>query len=373
MLWFANLGGRALQHPDEGRYAEIAREMLVTQDFLTPRLNGLKYFEKPPLQYWLTAASFASFGATEWAARFASALATWLAVVAIGYAGWRIASPTIGVYAALALSGSIWYFGLAHILTLDALLCACLAVALAAFLVAQVGTISRRERLLSMLLAWAAIAGAMLTKGLVALAIPGASLVLYSLLTRDWAVWKRLELAPGLLVFAALAAPWFILVSRANPGFAQFFFVHEHVERFLTTEHHRTGAWWYFVPLVLVGLLPWIGVFISGLRGAWRLPAMQENGFAWARFCLVWTAFVFMFFSASSSKLPSYILPLFPAAALVIGWRLATIPRGTLFALVLPLPIGVGVLLAVVALSSDDAVTRLATPESPREHKSCRT
>jgi len=357
-LWFVDLGGRALQHPDEGRYAEIAREMLVTHDFLTPRLNGLKYFEKPPLQYWMTAGSFAVLGTTEGAARFASVLATWLAVLIIGYAGWRIASPTIGIYAALALAGSIWYFGLAHILTVDALLCACLAIALAAFLVAQTSTISRVQRRCWMLIAWIAIAGAMLTKGLVALAIPGASLVLYSLFTRDWAVWKRLELLAGVLVFAVVAGPWFLLVSQANPEFAHFFFVHEHFERFLTTEHRRIGAWWYFVPLFLVGLIPWIGIFLSGLRGAWRMPADPDTRFGWARFCLVWVAFVFLFFSASSSKLPSYILPLFPAAALVIGWRLATIERGTLFALALPLPIGVAILLALTVFSYDDALDR---------------
>jgi 4-amino-4-deoxy-L-arabinose transferase-like glycosyltransferase len=366
-LWFVDLGGRALQHPDEGRYAEIAREMLVTHDFLTPRLNGLKYFEKPPLQYWMTAGSFAVLGTTEGAARFASVLATWLAVLIIGYAGWRIASPTIGIYAALALAGSIWYFGLAHILTVDALLCACLAIALAAFLVAQTSTISRVQRRCWMLIAWIAIAGAMLTKGLVALAIPGASLVLYSLFTRDWAVWKRLELLAGVLVFAVVAGPWFLLVSQANPEFAHFFFVHEHFERFLTTEHRRIGAWWYFVPLFLVGLIPWIGIFLSGLRGAWRMPADPDTRFGWARFCLVWVAFVFLFFSASSSKLPSYILPLFPAAALVIGWRLATIERGTLFALALPLPIGVAILLALTVFSYDDAVVRIANAESPAE------
>src|SRR2546427_1059066 len=136
LAWFAALDARKLQHPDEGRYAEIAREMTVTHDWVTPRLNGLKYFEKPPLQYWFTAASFNAFGVREGAARLVPALAGWLAVFAIGYAGWRIAGPTVGAYAALALAGCFYGFVNAHLVTLDALLSAFLAIALAAFLVA---------------------------------------------------------------------------------------------------------------------------------------------------------------------------------------------------------------------------------------------
>src|SRR5436305_3115139 len=106
--WLADIGHRVLQHPDEGRYAEIAREMAATGDWVTPRLDGLKYFEKPPLQYWLTAAAFSAFGIDEWTARLAPALATVLALLAVGYAGKRIASPTIGAYAALAFGGMLW-------------------------------------------------------------------------------------------------------------------------------------------------------------------------------------------------------------------------------------------------------------------------
>src|SRR5947207_8473529 len=186
--WFATLDVRKLQHPDEGRYAEIAREMVATGDWVTPRLDGLKYFEKPPLQYWLTAVSFATFGVNEWAARLAPALGTALALLAIGYAGARIASPAVGAYAALAFGGMLWPIGIAHIVTLDALLTAWLGAALAAFLIAQCGLENPSAERRWMLLAWAAIAGATLVKGPVAVAIPGGALVLYSLATRDFAV-----------------------------------------------------------------------------------------------------------------------------------------------------------------------------------------
>src|SRR5213592_3474766 len=118
-LWFVNLDTRRLLHPDEGRYAEIAREMAVSGDWLTPKLNGLKYFEKPPLQYWVTAAAFSVFEIDEWTARLAPALAGFLAVLLVAYTGKRIAGPDAGVYAALVLAGSIFQVALAHYVTLD--------------------------------------------------------------------------------------------------------------------------------------------------------------------------------------------------------------------------------------------------------------
>ena len=333
LVWFANLDERRLQHPDEGRYAEIAREMQASGDWVTPRLNGLKYFEKPPLQYWLTAASFAAFGHDEWAARLPTALAGFLTVLLVGYAGWIIASPTVGAYAAAVLASSTWQFGISHILTLDALLTFWLALALVAFLLAQHATAGPAQRRW-MLVAWAATAGGVLTKGLVALAIPFCTLVLYSISTRDAGPWKRLYLGRGLLLMLALAAPWFVLVSMRNAEFARFFFIHEHFERFLTTEHRRTGAWWYFVPMLLAGLLPWTGIFLWRAWGSWRDASVDAGGFAWGRFCLLWSAFVLVFFSLSGSKLPSYILPIFPAAALVIGRELREASARTLAVLV---------------------------------------
>jgi len=363
--WFATLDVRKLQHPDEGRYAEIAREMAATGDWVTPRLNGLKYFEKPPLQYWLTAASFSVFGVNEWATRLPPALGTALALLAIGYAGARIASPAIGAYAALAFGGMLWPIGIAHIVTLDALLTAWLGAALAAFLIAQCGVENAREERRFMLLAWAAIAGATLVKGPVAVVIPGGALVLYSLTTRDFAVWKRLHLAAGLAVFLVLSAPWFIAVSLKNPEFARFFFIHEHLDRFLTSEHRRTGALWYFAPLVLVGLIPWTGVFLSTAWRTWRDAPRTSNGFSWPRFCLAWAVFVFCFFSVSGSKLPSYILPLFPAAALVIAWQLERLPQSVLYKWTMAAGATAAVAMVVMLLGYDDISVKLADARTP--------
>ena len=265
IAWFAMLDVRVLLHPDEGRYAEIAREMAVSGDWLTPRLNGLKYFEKPPLQYWVTAAAFNVFEIDEWTARLAPALAGFLAILLVGFTAQRMAGPDAGIYAALVLAGSIFQVALSHYVTLDAVLEFWLTAGLCAFLLAQRDGLTWKEQRGFMLLAYAAIAGATLTKGLVALVIPAATLVLYTLVTRDTGPWKRLHAVPGVALFFALTAPWFLLVSAANPEFAQFFFIHEHFERFLTTEHRRTGGWYYFIPLFLFGILPWLTIF------AWTL------------------------------------------------------------------------------------------------------
>jgi len=364
LVWFANLDTRRLQHPDEGRYAEIAREMTVTGDWVTPRLDGLLYFEKPALQYWLTAASFEAFGVSEWTARLAPALLGWLAIFVVAYAGARIADVATGLYTGLVLASTLWYAGISHIVTLDAVLTAWMAIGLAAFLVAQSEERPRVERGW-MLAAWTAIAAGVLTKGLVALVIPGGALVFYTLAARDLAIWRRLHLGAGVAIVLVLCVPWFLIVSLRNPEFAPFFFIHEHFQRFLTTEHRRTGAWWYFVPLLIVGLVPWVGVFFLRLPATWRDKATTTHSFAWQRFCVAWIAFVFLFFSASGSKLPSYILPLFPAAALIVGHQLARMPDPALRRLYALLA-GTTVAFALAAwLGYERLVAALANAQTP--------
>jgi len=187
--------------------------------------------------------------------------------------------------------------------------------------------------------AWAALALATLSKGLIGIVLPGAALFAYTLLTRDWALWRRLHLVSGAVIFLAVAAPWFVVVSVRNNEFFDFFFIHEHFTRFLTHEHQRGGAWWYFVPIFIVGILPWLTVFAWTARRMWRDSPDAANGFNWQRFALVWSAVIFLFFSASGSKLPSYILPIFPALALVIGRQLLESSDAVLARLTLPLVI----------------------------------
>ncbi len=365
VLWFVNLDTRRLVHPDEGRYAEIAREMAESGDWVTPRISGVKYFEKPPLQYWVTAAAYRTFGVSEWTARLWPALAGFLAVLAIARTGYALGGATLGAFAGLALAGTLWHAGLAQIVTLDSGLSFWLATAFGAFLIAQRSETNDRSRRAWMWLAWAALAGASLSKGPVGLVLAGGSLVGYTAITRDYAVWRRLHPVSGIALYLALTAPWLVAVSAANDEFLHFFFVHEHLQRFLTTEHRRTGEWYYFVPLVLAGSLPWLPVLAYGVRRAWREGLPNALGFSWQRFALVWAAFVFLFFSASGSKLPSYILPMFAPLALVTGVLLLALDDRTLFRLTLPGAVLVVALALALLLGYEQVVARLGSERQP--------
>lgn len=316
-LWFGSLGLRGLVGTDEGRYSEISREMAQTGDFVTPRLNGLKYFEKPALQYWMTALAFKALGESEFVARLWTGLSGFLSVLMVWYTARRLWGEKTAQYAALTTVSMVWMFGVAHVITVDMSVCFFLTLGLCGFLIAQDDRTPDPSRRRWMLLVWAAMAGGVLSKGLIGVVIPGATLFFYSLIYRDWKPWTRMEWVWGPLVLITLAAPWFVMVSQRNPEFFQFFFIHEHFERFATTTHRRTGAWYYFVPILVGGLLPWASLLPQLTRHALR----KEEGtvFQHNRLLLVWCGFIFLFFSMSGSKLPGYILPMFPALGLLLA------------------------------------------------------
>ena len=365
LVWFATLDARHLVHPDEGRYAEIAREMAASGDWVTPRLNELKYFEKPPLQYWLTAAAYRAFGVHEWTARLWPALAGFLAVLAIAAAGYALGGRLLGAYAGLALATMVIHAGIAQIVTLDSGLSFFLALGFAALVIAQRAETGVSARRTWMWVAAAALAGATLSKGLIGLVLPGGALVVYTAATRDFALWRRLSIGSGLVVYLLVTAPWFIAVALANDEFLRFFFIHEHFQRFLAKGHGRPGPWYYFLPLLAVGLLPWLSILGAGLVRAWRDGGPNALGFSWQRFALAWAAFVFVFFSASESKLPSYILPMFPPLALVTAWLLARMEMRTLMRLIMPLAVSGIVLALALVFAYDRIAPRFATERLP--------
>ncbi|WP_317202870.1 glycosyltransferase family 39 protein [Janthinobacterium sp.] len=331
------LGYRTLVPPDEGRYAEMAREMLASGDWITTRLNGIKYFEKPPLQTWMNALSFAAFGLGDWQARLWTGVCGLLGVVLTAHAGRKVFGPRVGLYAGLILGSSLFWVASGQIDSLDMSLSGMMAICLCALLIAQRDDAAPGERRNWMLVCWAGMALAVLAKGLIGLVLPGAVLVLYTLAARDWAIWGRLHLGKGLLLFFAVAAPWFVLVGLKNPEQPHFFFIHEHFERFLLKTHHREGAWYYFFAMLIPGIMPWLGLLPQSLAGALR---RAPGAFQPKLMLLVWAVFIFFFFSYSSSKLPGYILPIFPALALLLAAYLETASR--------PNRVGAAALLLVV-------------------------
>ncbi len=316
-LWFALLATRPLFDPDEGRYAEIPREMLNGGDWLTPHLNGFVYLEKPPLQYWLTALAFQSFGPCEFAARLCTGLAGFLSLATVFLVGWRLWGIEAGIRALLFTAASTLFVLLAHQLTLDMLLTFCLSACLACFLMAQSTRGGGRQSGAWMLGCWAAMALAMLTKGLIGVLIPAATLLLYAIAQRDWPLLRRLNLRWGIPLFTLIAVPWFIFMARANPQFLSFFFVREHFQRFLTPIEHRTEPWWFFIPVLVVGILPWLPQALHALASVWTQQRRVRGQFDAARLLWIWSVFVVVFFSFSDAKLVPYILPAIPALALL--------------------------------------------------------
>lgn len=316
--WFATLQVRPMFDPDEGRYAEIPREMVASGDWLTPRLDGLKYFEKPPLQYWASAAAYSVFGLSEWTSRLWT-VGLAFACLPMVFAWTRRlygSNAALAAVAALALSP---YFGIVgHLDLLDAGFTSWLTGAVFAFTLAQSSEVGGRDERRWMLVAWLAAALAILSKGIVVGVLTGVSLIVYSLIERDMRPWKRLHLAVGLPLFLLVGAPWFVAVSLRNPDFPRFFFIHEHFARFLTTVHQRVEPWWFFLPLLLLGVLPW-GLSLAGASArAWRDPGPTPQ-FKPLRFLLIFAVFTLVFFSASGSKLAPYIQPMFPPLAVIVG------------------------------------------------------
>jgi 4-amino-4-deoxy-L-arabinose transferase-like glycosyltransferase len=312
------LRARTLVPPDEGRYAEMAREMFASGDWVTTRLNGIKYFEKPPLQTWMNALSFELFGLGDWQARLWTGLCGLLGVGLTGYAGTRVFGRRVGFYAALVLGSSFYWVACSQINSLDMSLSGMMTIALCALIVAQRDDATPSEQRNWMLVCWAGMALSVLAKGLIGLVLPGGVLVFYTLFARDWKIWTRLHLVKGLLLFCLIAVPWFVLVAQKNPEQPHFFFIHEHFDRFLKTEHKREAAWYVFFVLLAIGSVPWIGVLVQSLvLGAKR--SSEPTRFKPRLMLLVWTGFIILFFTKSNSKLPGYIVPVFPAVALLIA------------------------------------------------------
>jgi 4-amino-4-deoxy-L-arabinose transferase-like glycosyltransferase len=315
LLWLATLAARPLFNPDEGRYAEIPREMQAGGDWVVPHLNGLAYIEKPPLQYWATALIYRVLGASEFAARLYSALTALATLFVIWLTARRLWGPGAAWRGAAMLSGMFMFVILGQLLTLDMSLTFYMTLSLSAFFLTQSAARPRRW----MMLAWAAAALGVLTKGIVAAVLPAAVLFLYSVYTRDFAPWRRLYIAWGLPLFLVITVPWHWLAARRLPDFLEFYFVHEHVARYLTPVADRQQPWWFFGAVFLAGSMPWTVSALRGLCRGWRRAPAAAGAFQPTVFLWIWVVFIGVFFSLSDSKLMPYILPVMPAMALLIA------------------------------------------------------
>lgn len=303
---FAFLGTRGLNEPDEGRYAEIAREMAQSGDWLVPTLNGFEHFQKPPLIYWLTALSIRVFGANEWSARLPSALAA-LGTIWLTYLiALRLCSGTVARNAALILVSSLEFFALARLLTPDMTLTFWITAALAAF-------VHRRHWLF-----FVAMGLGFLTKGPMAVVVPLSAALAWQITSRGTAEIRHLPWGRGTLVVLGVGLSWFIMLSLQSPELLSYFWKYELVQRFASRTHGRSQPWWFFLPVITLALLPWTFFLVKPLRTFWH--RWQTGTVSPPQALLAgWVVLPFVILTCSGSKLVTYVLPLLPALAIAIG------------------------------------------------------
>jgi len=324
------LGNRPLSVPDEARYSEIPREMLVAHDYLTPTLNGLSYFEKPPLLYWIQAASLHTFDFNEWGSRIPTALFGLIGCIWIYALGRALYGRLAGLLSCGVLASSTLYFIFTHVVTIDMLLTLLLTLILGSFLWVSESQNTKSHRTSETLhqhantilyVAYIATAGAILAKGLVGILLPAAIIGLWFISTRRWSLILQLKILQGLGIILLLAAPWHIEISSIHPEFPQFYFIDQQFSRYLTDIAQRSQPFWFFIPIILSGWLPWVVFLPASIKATFKNCWLPHNHSQ--LFLLLWAGGIFLFFSASHSKLVPYILPAFPPMALMIGHYLA--------------------------------------------------
>jgi len=307
------LGSVALFEPDEGRNAEKAREILLLNDWITPHENFYPVLDKPIFFYWLIALFYQLFGVSEWTARLPSLLSA-LGCVFLIYRFSRVYwGRWVALWSALILVTSVEFFILARTVIFDMPLTFCETVALLAFYEAEQSE-NRRRRAALCLAMYLALGAGTLIKGLVALVIPGTVFFLFILLRRRWQILRRIYLIPGAGVFLAVVLPWYLQGEARNPGYLNYYLWAEHFGRYTTASFDRSEPWYYFIGVALVGFFPWTLVLPWIIKNLWRRSWDDKTVYL-----VLWVSVPLLFFSASHSKLPHYILPIFPALSILAG------------------------------------------------------
>lgn len=302
----------ALLNPDETRYSEIAREMLATGDFITPRLNGVIFFDKPILYYWLQAFSMFCFGVNEWALRFFPALFGILGCLCVYIGGHALFDRKTGLYSALLLASTPLYFFAAHYANMDLEVAVLITACLLSFIIAmQARFIKHRAALLYLAYSFAGLA--ILTKGLIGIAFPTMIIGAWILITNQWSLIKSMRLPTGFLLIGLIVLPWFYLVQAANPNFYHYFFTIQHIQRFLSSDFNGQSPVWFYLPVIVLGTFPWILLLIPGCYHASKTIKQSSS----LLYLILWASLIFIFFSIPTSKLIGYILPIVPPLILL--------------------------------------------------------
>ncbi len=335
--WLALFAGvRVLTLPEEARYVSVALAMARSGDWLTPTLNGMPFFDKPPLFYWIEASALSLVGGIQWSARVAPLLGATVGAASLWHLVRRRANVRVGGWTLLVLATLPLFFGGAQFANLDMLAAGCIAltICLAAQSLWPPHEEAPSRRLIAAL--WASAAAGVLAKGLIGIVVPGLVVVAWALATRRARSLRALVWPPAIALFLVLAVPWFATQELLHPGFARYFFIHQHVERFAGSGFNNARGWWFYLAVTPLLTLPWC---LWLLRTWWSPKSEQANDAKSMRSLMwIWLATVVVFFSIPQSKPIGYMMPaLFPLAFLaadavcggsVVGSRLATVTAG---------------------------------------------
>lgn len=324
LCYFSNLGAIGFVGPDEPRYAWIARDMMESSDWVTPRLYGKPWFEKPPLLYWGAGLCFKWFGVSEAAARLPSAISALLATLALAWLALRLYGAETARWLLLLLPTTVGMIGFSHAAATDMPFAGMLTIAMvcAAVVVGLTRNdntpILPRTPWLALVLFGFFLGLAALAKGPAAIVLSAGAVFFWALFTKCWRDAFRLLHPVAIASFCVTAMPWYILCARRNPDFFRVFFVEHNFRRYLTPEFQHVQPFWFYGPVLLVAFLPWSALLLwSSGQGAirlWRTKWAKES--TW--FLITWAGFCLVFFSISQSKLPGYILPALPPLALLL-------------------------------------------------------
>lgn len=306
LIVFFNLGGVPLLDPDEPVYAETPKEMFAFNEFISPRIYGEYWYDKPPMYYWLVAGSYKIFGMNEFAARFPSAILSIACTLLVYSSGRRLFNERAGMIGALVLATCIEFFYLGKAAVTDITLLFFLSASLLSF-------IEKRYYI-----AYIFAGLATLTKGPIGLLFPGGIILFQLLATRNWSQLKSMKLPSGLLIYAIVAAPWYVIMYNLHGSiFIDTFLGFHNITRFTSPEHPEGVLWYYYIPVLILGFFPWTAIVLQTI---WTSLTKGKTHSSILLFLNIWALFIFIFFTISQTKLVSYILPMYPPLAMLVGW-----------------------------------------------------